>query len=176
MKKRKIFILLTRFPDTGSKIIQAVTGFRYTHASIGLEEDLNTFYSFVVKGFIVEKIDRYVKPDRTPFPCRLYELEVPQRVYDRVKDIVRTFEIHKQDLAYSRMGVLMGLCHIPYKRRYKYFCSHFVAEVLRLSKAVHLTKDSALYFPGDLDTLPGIKLNFQGDMNGLLRRSQPVMG
>lgn len=172
--KRKIYILLTRFPDTGSKIIHALTGFRYTHASIGLEEDANTFYSFVEKGFIVEKIDRYVKPDRKPFECRVYELEVSARVYERIKDIVTTFVIHKPDLSYSRLGVVMGLCRVPVKRKHKFFCSQFVAEVLERSRAVILDKDSALYFPGDLTHLPGLKLNFQGNMKGLLYRNHLV--
>lgn len=176
MSKRKLYLLLIRFPDTGSRLIHALTGFNYTHASIGLEEDLNTFYSFVVKGFIVEKIDRYVKPDKTPMPCRLYELEVSQKVYDRVKEIVSAFELHRQDLEYSRMSVFMGLCHIPYKRRFKYFCSQFVAEVLNRSRAVRLHKKSNLYFPDDLRRLPGMKLDFQGNLKGLLLRNQLVQG
>ena len=52
-KKRKLFILLTRFPNNSSVFLEFVTGFHYTHASIGLEEDRNIFYSFVLKGFIV---------------------------------------------------------------------------------------------------------------------------
>ncbi len=172
LPKKKIYILLTCFPDTGSRVIQAITGFGYTHASIGLEEDMNTFYSFVLKGFIVEKIDRYVKPNRTPFPCRLYELEVTTGVYHKVKSIIRRFVMQKDHMAYTRMGVCMGLMHIPYKRQYKYFCSHFVAEVLGESRAVTLDKDSTLYFPHDLHTLPGLKLDFQGNMQGLLAYSQ----
>lgn len=38
MKTRKIYILLTRFPDNGSKAIEALTGCYYPHASIGLEK------------------------------------------------------------------------------------------------------------------------------------------
>lgn len=40
MKTKKIYILLTRFPDNGSKAIEALTGCYYPHTSIGLEEDL----------------------------------------------------------------------------------------------------------------------------------------
>ena len=86
--KRKLYILLTRFPGKTAIAIHAMTGCYYTHASIGLEEDLNTFYSIVGKGFIVEKITRYVRPDRDPFPCQLYELEVPEKVYCTVKNIL----------------------------------------------------------------------------------------
>ncbi len=54
--KRKIYILLTRLSDNASKAIGILTNSYYTHASIGLEEDLNTFYSFVTKGFKIEKM------------------------------------------------------------------------------------------------------------------------
>lgn len=53
---RKLYILLTRFPDRGSKWIQVLSGCRYAHAAIGLDEDLNKFYSFKVKGFITEDV------------------------------------------------------------------------------------------------------------------------
>ena len=77
-KSRKIYILLTRFHDFGSKMVRCLTGYKYSHTSIGLDEDMNTFYSFVCKGFIVEKITRYVKPDRKPFACQIYELSVTE--------------------------------------------------------------------------------------------------
>jgi hypothetical protein len=63
-----------------SKMVQFFTRCYYTHASIGLEEDMNTFCSFVIKGFRVEKITRYEKPDRESFPCMLYEMEVSDEV------------------------------------------------------------------------------------------------
>lgn len=91
MKKRKVFILLTRLPGTVSGAIHLCTGFYYTHASIGFEEDMNTFYSFVIKGFIVEKISRYVRPDREPFPCQLYELDVSETIYENMKETVQNF-------------------------------------------------------------------------------------
>ena len=81
MKTRTIYILLTQFPGGNSKAIQLWTRFPYTHVSLGLEEDLNTFSSFVYKGFIVEEIARYNKPGRKPFPCALYTLEFPADTY-----------------------------------------------------------------------------------------------
>ena len=55
---KKITILLTRFPDNGSRFISLLTGYYYTHASIGLPEEQDTYYRFVRKGFIVEKASR----------------------------------------------------------------------------------------------------------------------
>lgn len=174
MDKRKIFILLTRFPDNGSKVLEAITGCYYAHASIGLEEDPNTFYSFVCKGFIVEEITRYIKPGRDPFPCQVYELDVSERVYQRVQKLLLHFVEKKHSLRYTKFGLVLSVLRIPYQRRHHYFCSHFVAEILTRSRAARLHKHSALYLPGDFRSLPGIRLRFQGNMQSMLHHfAQP---
>lgn len=168
MTRRKILILLTRFPDNGSKVMEAITGFYYTHASIGLEEDMNTFYSFVYKGFIVEKVTRYVKPDKEPYPCQLYELEVSEKNYETIKQLINFYVEIQSILRYTRIGLVFSLLHIPYKRRCCYFCSQFVADVLKWGSAVCLEKDSTLYLPGDFRSLPGVRLNFQGNLHSMM--------
>ncbi len=166
---RKVYILLTRFPDNGSKTIGFYTNFYYTHASIGLDEDMNTFYSFVKKGFFVEKITKYVKNDREPFPCQLYEVSVSQKKYDYLKEMLYTFEIRKNIYRYSYIGVIAALFHFPIVQRNKFFCSHFVAEMLHRNKIVRLKKSSALYFPCDLNKLPELSKIFEGDLMGYIK-------
>ena len=142
--KKKVYVLLTRFPDTGSKWIQAFTGFYYTHASIGLEEDMNTFYSFVTKGFIVEDINRYVKR------------------------IIQYYVRKKEELAYTKVGLVFSLMRIPFKRKHKFICSQFVAHVLKRAKAAKLKKFSVLYLPGDLKKLTELKLVFEGNLQSFI--------
>ena len=169
-KKRKLFILLTRFPNNSSVFLEFVTGFHFTHASIGLEEDLNTFYSFVLKGFIVEEVTRYIRPEWEYFPCRLYELEVSEKTYLRVKAILLRFSKRKVSLQYAWVSLISCLFQIPYKQTDRYFCSQFVAEVLKKGRAARLKKDSALYLPGDFESLPGVKLKFQGELKNMAKR------
>lgn len=161
---RKLYVLLTRFPDRGSKVIGALTEEYYTHASVGLEEDPNTFYSFVYKGFIEEKITRYLKPGRAPFPCKLYELRVTEQVYQAMKRLIRHFKTIKPTLRYTNFGVVCSLLHIPYQRHRCYFCSQFVAHALGSTGAVRLKKQVPLYLPGDVSRLPGLQLRFRGNM------------
>lgn len=167
---RNIYILLTRFPDHGAKIIEAMTGSYYSHASIGLEEDLNTFYSFRYKGFMVEKATRYLRPGREPYPCQLYEFTVSEQVYRSIKELLAMFVERKCSLRYSRLGLVLSLLRVPYKRRYYYFCSQFIAEILHYSQAYRLKKSSTLYFPCDLGNLPGMRLAFHGTMSGMIDR------
>ena len=170
MSRRKIFILLTKFPSTGANVLHRLTGCGYTHASIGLEEDMNTFYSFVTKGFIVEKLTRYLKPDRPPFPCLLYEIAVPERTYREIGALLSDFVRKQPLLRYNKLGVVLGLLHIARKRENHYFCSQFVAEIVRRGQAAPLVKDSALYFPKDLQALRGTRELFRGDLLGLTQQ------
>lgn len=166
--KRKINILLTQFPGMDARALRRCTGFPYCHASVGLEEDMNTFYSFVVKGFIVEDIQRYCK--RAAFPCALYQLEVTEEVYEQVRNMLQNFVQRKPTLRYSYLGLFLSLLHIPSRWKHRYFCSQFVAEVLQRCRATRLRKSSTTYLPKDLHRLEDLKLIFQGDLPHMLQR------
>ncbi|MBQ3065318.1 MAG: hypothetical protein IJC98_03680 [Clostridia bacterium] len=149
-------------------MISLCTQSYYTHVSIGLEEDLNTFYSFVFKGFIIEKINRYIKPGRKPFPCRLYELEIPEKTYRSIKKKIEFFVAYRNRMRYTFLGVIFSFLHIPYHRKFTYFCSHFVAELLKHAEILPSHKSSSLYLPNDFDRLPGAVLNYQGDLKDMI--------
>jgi inositol transport system substrate-binding protein len=168
-KTRKIYLLLTHLPDNGAKAIRLFTGYSYTHASIGLEEDRNTFYSFATKGFRVEKLTKFIKPERPPFPCAVYELNVTDAVYQNVKALLNRCIARRGSLRYSFLGVILCLLHIPHRREGRFFCSHFVAEILERSCAAPLRKSSTLYLPRDLTCIPGVTPVFHGNLHGLLR-------
>ena len=165
---KKVLVLLTRFPDNGAKVIQAMTGSDYSHASIGLSEDMNIFYSFVVKGFMVEEITRYIKPDREPFPCQLYEIEVSEKVYNTVKKILNFYVEHKSKMSYTKLGLVMALIGIPFKRKDCYFCSQFVAEVLERAKVMEMKRPTQSYLPGDFTKLSEMKLVFEGNLQSMI--------
>lgn len=172
-KQRKIYILLTRLSDNGSKAIGFFTRCFYTHASIGLEEDLNTFYSFRYKGFMTEKISYYLRPDKTPPPCQLYELSVSERKYNAVKKIINDFIKKRSIYRYAKLGIIFGLLRIKIKQKNRYTCSSFVAEVLSRSKAVELKKDSALYYASDFHKLSALSLIFQGNLKNYFNKFIP---
>lgn len=170
MDSRKIFVLLTQFPGFDSKALRWWTQFPYSHVSLGLDEDMNTFYSFVVKGFIVEDIARYNKPGRMPFPCELYALEVSEGTYQAVKRNILTFVNNRSQLSYTRMGLILTLANIPWKLKNRYICSQFVAQMLQRCTAAKLCKDSTLYLPEDFHRLKGLRMIFRGDLKQFSRR------
>lgn len=169
-QKKKVLILFTKFSGKGAVFTSFITRSKYPHVSIGLEEDLNTFYSFVTpKGFLVEKITRYVKPDREPFAIELYELEVPEHVYENIKHELQLYVENKNKLHYSKFAVALAILRIPFRHdRHAYFCSHFVAEVLENTGTVELPIRPIHCFARHLKRLPGLKLHYQGNMKTMI--------
>jgi inositol transport system substrate-binding protein len=163
---KKIFLLMTSLPDVLSKAAQMVMNYRYNHVSLGFEEDMNTYYTFTYKGFTVENIiRRATKPDRDPFPCELYEIEVPSHVYVDMQDRVRSFVDHSDDYRYTLFGAALRVfLNIPIRQERAYYCSQFVAEILKSSGAAKLEKGAPYYLPHHLRALRETKFMFKGNL------------
>lgn len=165
---KKIYILLTRIPTKGSKWIGLLTHSYYSHTSIGLEEDQDTFYSFAHKGFRVERLSWY--QEHLDVACQIYEMNVSEKAYDWIKSIIQYFLYRKEKFQYNAMGAVMCLLHIPYHRRKNYFfCSQFVAEVLKEAKVIRLKKKSTRYRPVDFSMMKQCKLIYHGRVSRLQR-------
>lgn len=165
---KRVFILMIRYPGAFADAMVRYTDYGYTHATIGLEEDLNTFYSFMHKGFVVEKVNRYLKPGRDPFPCALYEIEVSRKVYRRVKKLLNAYTARKRFLRYTHFSLICCFLHIPWKLPNRYFCSQFVAEVLQRGNVVRLSKNSAICLPRDFHELKETQLVFSGNIQTMV--------
>ena len=167
MKQRNIYVLLMRMPDTVSKALSLWMRFHYTHVSIGLEEDLEHFYSFGYNGFRIESVERFNHSAKGPFPCALYEIPVSEHTYDRVKQQLMTFVERKEDLRFHLFGVFLALCHIQHKVKDRYFCSQFVSEVLHEQEILPQRKHSSLFMPRDFSRQKELRLVFQGMLTSL---------
>ena len=170
MKKRKIFVLLTQFPGREAQVLRWYTRCNYSHVSIGLEEDMNTFYSFVMKGFIVEDIMRYNKPGRKPFPCELYALDVSEETYEKVRNYLKTYVQKRETLHYTKVGLALSLAGIPWRIKNGYICSYFVAEVLHRCTEIRLKRYSTLCMPKDFSRSRDLKMVFRGDLQHYAHR------
>lgn len=149
LKMKTISVLLTKYSDCISTFIYYISGREYTHASIALEEPgENAYYSFNYKGFCEETIKKHRK--KGVCKSARYRFEVSDKTYEKIKRRLHFFKMHRSTFAYSRLGVLLCLLHIPFCRKNHYFCSQFVAELPEDAEEIRLKKPSSLYLPNDL--------------------------
>lgn len=165
---KNVYVLLTQSAGRGSKAIQFFTNFPYAHASIGLEEDMNTFYSFVFKGFIVEKIEYYNKKCDVPMRCMLYEIPVSDEKYENLRANLRKFEKNSDKLRFSTLGMVLAIMRLPvWKKKNYYFCSQFVAEMLKKSEINKSICPCRITQPQDFKYVDNARMVFQGNLLGM---------
>ncbi|MGL5512181.1 MAG: hypothetical protein ACRDBM_02950, partial [Sporomusa sp.] len=121
-KMKRIYILLTARPGIGSKAVRILTLSRYSHASVGLEEDLSHFFSFVTgEGFRKEYPLKSKKAKKRAARCELYRIDVPDDTYNTLELALEDFRRNSSDYSYNALGVVLMILKFPYPRKRCYF-------------------------------------------------------
>lgn len=172
-RTHSVYILLT---DTGSlftRTIKQYTHAPYNHASIAFDGDLSEIYSFgrkhplnpVYGGFVREDVyHRYFRyfPHTT---CALYELQVDARTAQKIRRVIEVFQTKPKRYTYNYVGLLGVVFNYPIEITASYFCSQFVAEVLRRAGVILWDKPSALVTPEDFRKAAGMQLIYEGKLS-----------
>lgn len=173
---QKIYILLTKSDTYMSKIIKLATDDKYTHASISFEETLQPLYSFsrlqlapLPAGLHTEPFDSGFFKKYPHLPCALYSLEVEDHVYSKAKADVDDMMSSASLYRYNVMGLIFCRLNIPVNRKYHYFCSEFVSEILQNSNALNLPKEPSLMRPADYMNIEGLSCLYEGELSELIQ-------
>ena len=173
---KSIYILLTHSNTCISRLIKFATADMYTHASISFDESLQPLYSFARKyvyvplpaGLRIEPlINGFYKKDRY-IPCALYVLRADEDVYETAKKEVEEMFKNAGAYRFNIIGLLLCRLGISYSRKYSYFCSEFVSEILKRSKALHFPKEPSLMRPNDYTKISQIECCYEGNLSSLI--------
>ncbi|MCL2806812.1 MAG: hypothetical protein FWD27_01400 [Coriobacteriia bacterium] len=164
---RDVFVLLTKHSDNFSLFILFLIRGYYSHASIGFDDEKGKFYSFTRRGFHIEEPEKICQK-RKNVKCALYKISVSQEDYDEMKKHLASFHDSCKIWKYDVPGVLMAAVRFPYwKRKYRRFCSQFVAEILEPAEEARLHKRSSIVFPDDFARFSKTGPMFRGTLEGL---------
>ncbi|RCX18646.1 hypothetical protein DFP94_106180 [Fontibacillus phaseoli] len=163
----KIYLLLT---DTGTmlnRVIKSYTGQPYNHASIAFDAELNEVYSFgrktannpFIGGFVGEDIHSALFRQAE---CAVYSLNVTPDEYQKMYRYIQEFAMRKERYRYNFIGLFGVMVQKPIQRKHAFFCSEFVASVLRKGKVLYYDKDPSLLEPSELPHSANFQLVFEG--------------
>lgn len=166
----KIYIIQMHTNTIPSKIVKLVTRYEYSHIAIAFDENCDTIYSFGRKklnsilngGFVIENKNGefFTKFNKTI--CRIYELEVTEEKYKRLRKIITDMEENIEKYKYDFLGIILRFFKIPISFNNKYVCSYFVADVLERSNIYHFNKKTFFIKPEDFEKIKGIKEIYSG--------------
>lgn len=143
-KTRTISVLFTTYTDFVSRLVGFMSGFNCTHVSISMDENDEYFYAFNTKGFRREHPKRHKNRTKENTCLRL---QVTEKQYQAIQRKLNRFERKKKKYSYDYWGVFLCMFRLHRKKKEKYFCSSFMAELLSKAKVIKLTKSSTKYLP-----------------------------
>lgn len=133
---KTIYIVLTNTGTLLSKTIGMYTKRDLNHASIAFDEQLTEMYSFgrkrrhnpFVGGFVREDTEeRFFKVA----DCAIYSCQVSDEAYERMYRKVCYVERNKEQYKFNFIGLFGVACNKGITRERAYFCSQFVATVVK---------------------------------------------
>lgn len=167
-----LYILLTQTGTAFSKLIQCFTNAPYNHASIALDPELNELYSFGRKtarnplnaGFVQEDVYHGTYSHYRNTSCILFRLKVTRKEKESVAAVIRQLQQEKDRYSYNLLGLIGVLLNRDLHIDNAFFCSQFVAEMLRRG-GIQLWDESlpsALVTPQHLYSHPRMEKVYEG--------------
>lgn len=171
---KSVYILLSRTRTVFARLMHFATADEFTHASLALDADLGRMYSFARKhdrvmlpaGLVAESLHSGVYRRNPMAPCALYELTIPDNVYSAIELEISYMLRRSEDYHYNFLGVLLCRASIARERRFHYFCSEFVGDILHRTSAATLQKPAQLMRPNDFSFLPELREVYRGPLYG----------
>lgn len=155
-----------------SKFLRFFSHLEFTHASLGLDPTLKVLYSFArqnlkmpwIAGFMEEHTDEGIFKLYNPM-CEVLSLEVTEEQYEKLKEIISSFQYYTSQYHYNFLGVLLIYLNKPHKLTRYYTCTQFVAYILKYAGILQSNKDISLSIPTDFYDISGVKPIYKGRMS-----------
>ncbi len=172
-----IYVLLTKTNTVVSRIIRLFSHSEYGHASISMDSDCREMYSFARKytrfplpaGFIRENVETGVLRKQKDAAFALYRVSVSEEMYQRLEARFADMLEHN-DYYYDVIGLALFPFPIRLRRKKRYFCSQFVAEILQEIGALEWERLPSSYKPDDFMREGNLKLCCSGVIEQLQNR------
>lgn len=170
---RSIYIVLTATKTWLSRTIQFVTKDRYNHVSIALDPFLCEMYSFgrrkynnpFIGGFTQEQCHN---PIFEQAHCAIYTCQLTVKQYETLRNRLRMMREHSEEYQYHFLGLLAVWCGYKWERHNAYFCSQFVATLLKELDFALPHEEPFFVKPNDFAYLPYATPIYEGALRHYL--------
>ncbi len=173
LNEKALYIMLSYTGTFASRLIKNVRKSKYAHSSIAFDENLNEMYSFarrvlyfpLIAGFIKEDIDDGVFKMLPKSECKVLKINVSEEEYEAARQKIFKFLAEYDKYKYGFINAVAINFNIKLKRKYKYVCSQFVAEMINDCTDVQLPKDPWLMTPADFEKIGEAVPIYEGLVN-----------
>ncbi|MBS7401892.1 MAG: hypothetical protein KIG16_05260 [Eubacteriales bacterium] len=135
---KAIFIVLCRTGTVLSRAIGKITGDWFTHASVSLDGDLATMYSFGrlwaynpwIGGFVKESVAYGTMRRFRRADTAVIKIMVTAEQYEQMQDYLTTMYAKRRKYHYNYRGLFLSPWKIRVHKCNRFYCSEFVTDFL----------------------------------------------
>ena len=169
---KQVYVLASKTGTVTSRLVHTFTQGTFTHSSLALTPETDKFYSyarrrlynFLVAGVINEDIHTFVFARFPESDCALFEIDVSDEDYERIKAQIDYCLENYDKATYSFIGAGLMRLGIIWRRKLKFTCSQFVAVCLSKAEGIKLPKDPYLMLPHDFPKIEGARKIYEGKL------------
>ncbi|MDO5124398.1 MAG: hypothetical protein Q4D44_07035 [Eubacteriales bacterium] len=169
---KKLYIVLSQTGTVLSRLLKIFTHKEFNHSSISPFEDLHLLYSFgrlnaynpFRGGFTTEGASFGTFKRFSETQVQVIELEVTREQYQNVCDTIDFMLNSDITYRYNIMGLLYAAFGKTYNSKNNYYCSEFVAMLLRKAEIPCAQSLGAIVHPVDFANMPEVKTVYRGKL------------
>lgn len=160
--EKKLYIVVSQTGSIVSKILKLLTGARYNHVSVALDETLTPMYSFARKytynpfwgAFVREYPGRGALGRFKNTEVVVLELNCSSEQYDAVAARLEKMYREREKYRYNYRGLFSAYFSKKYHKKHHYYCSEFVRDLLERSGIIPENSFGDIAKPIDFLRLP----------------------
>ena len=137
---KSVYVVLSRTGTILSRIISKLTGDWYTHASVSLDDNLRTMYSFGrlwaynpwIGGFVKESVTYGTMHRFRRADTLVMRVVVSEQKYTEINNYLTTMYAERKKYRYNYLGLLLSKWNVRVrsKKANRFYCSEFVNDFL----------------------------------------------
>lgn len=159
---KKLYVVVSQTGSIVSKILKLLTGARYNHVSVALDETLTPMYSFARKytynpfwgAFVREYPGRGALGRFKNTEVVVLELNCSSEQYDAVAARLEKMYREREKYRYNYRGLFSAYFSKKYHKKHHYYCSEFVRDLLERSGIISENSFGDIAKPIDFLRLP----------------------
>lgn len=173
MPTRKLYIVITQTGTILSRILKKITGAEYNYASVTLDPELRTMYSFGRKyayfplygGFVTESADFGTFKRFSETRAVVLSISISEKIYDEIETLLNEMNENRGRYHYDNIGLPLAYFNIIFKRERYYYCSDFVRDLLVRFGVEAPETFMPIVQPQDFLDIPDSSVVFRGKLN-----------
>ena len=166
---KEIYIVLTHTGTILSNIIKFLKHTKYNHASISLDKELNSLYSFgrcysylaFPGAFIHESVHVGTFKRFKNTRCKIVKLQVTNMQCKLITDKINYMVEHRKRYKFNIKGLFLATFNKKSRGPSRFYCSEFVKYILEFGK-VDTSKIPAVVQPEHLLLIDGLEVVYEG--------------